>query len=160
MKKTLILACALALASCRAPATEMAATQVSAPLGVKLKVTGVYDGDTFTFDSSEMGPFASLSWKVRVAGIDTPEKKSDCRAEKMQAEKATLMARKLFRQSKDIVYISDIEHDKYGGRILARVTLADGRDYVEAMSKAGLARPYHGEKKRPWCDARGNLTPK
>ena len=47
--------------------------------------------------------------------------------------------------------LHEVTWDKYGGRILARVS-ADGVDVSALMLREGLAIPYKGEKKtNPWC---------
>jgi endonuclease YncB( thermonuclease family) len=48
------------------------------------------------------------------------------------------------------VTLSDVGRDKYGGRVVARVRDAGGRDVAAALAAAGLVRPYAG--RRPdWC---------
>jgi micrococcal nuclease len=54
------------------------------------------------------------------------------------------------KQLKLIEY-RDLEWDKYGGRILSNVYL-DGELYSKKIIDAGLARPYFGDKKEPWCN--------
>ena len=48
------------------------------------------------------------------------------------------------------VTFSDVERDKYGGRVVARVRDAGGADVSDALAAAGLVRHYAG--RRPvWC---------
>ena len=45
-----------------------------------------------------------------------------------------------------------VKHDKFGGRLLGNIYI-DGVSLADILIKAGLAREYHGEKKKSWCDA-------
>jgi endonuclease YncB( thermonuclease family) len=119
----------------------------------QVQVLAVVDGDTFSFDPKATGVLSTLSWKVRVLGIDTPERGSHarCAYEKQRAELAALMTRRLLTASGNVVTLSAAQHDKYGGRIDARVTLRDGSDLGQKLIDAGLARAYTGGKKIPWC---------
>ena len=49
------------------------------------------------------------------------------------------------------VRLRRIENDKYAGRVLADVVTDDGTDLREAMLASGLARPYDGGGRDPWC---------
>ena len=140
-------------------------------------MTDVYDGDTFTIDGEEWSPFPNLTWKVRIRGIDTPEKRSKCVSERKLAERAKRLAVYLLSESEKsrlhsalaelnddpnrtalrkrkpgyTVWLTAVEHDKYGGRFDAVVTLADGSSLGDKLISSGLARPYFGGKKVPWC---------
>ena len=49
------------------------------------------------------------------------------------------------------VALRDIEYDRYGGRVVARVETAAG-DVATPLINAGLAQPYNGRGSRPdWC---------
>ena len=50
-----------------------------------------------------------------------------------------------------VVDLQNIKDDKYLGRINANVILPDGRDVGQIMIDSGLARPYSGGKRQPWC---------
>ena len=138
--------------------------------GFPVRVTEVYDGDTFTFDGSGWSPFPNLTWKVRVRGIDTPEKRGKCAFEKALARKAHQTTISLLNRSERlrrsslpirerlsirgqgyIVWLSAVQHDKYGGRFDAVVTLSDGTSLGDHLIDAGLARPYFGGRKQGWC---------
>lgn len=132
--------------------------------GYPVKVTSVYDGDTFTIDGEEWSPFPNLVWKVRIRGIDTPEKRGKCGRERELAKRAhsltiSLLERNdkqrtaliLNRRKGYRVWLSAIQHDKYGGRFDAVVTLSDGSSLGDHLINAGVARPYFGGKKRTWC---------
>lgn len=117
-------------------------------------VLRVSDGDTFRIKSTWKG----LTLSIRVLGIDTPEHRpqAQCSEEAELADRATDYAQALLVQSGNRVRINVKGWDKYGGRVLAQVSLEiAGKkvDYAEEMIKAGFAREYSGEAKgRYWCD--------
>jgi endonuclease YncB( thermonuclease family) len=41
--------------------------------------------------------------------------------------------------------------EKYAGRVLAHAQTSDGVDISKYMIEKGLARPYFGKKRQPWC---------
>jgi len=113
------------------------------------KVIEVTDGDTLKVEAPFLPKELKLS--VRVNNIDTPEKgaKALCVKEGKLGEAATKLTRKLISESQDVAF-SKIKWDKYGGRVLANVSI-DGVDLAVSLIKAGVAREYHGEKKKSWC---------
>lgn len=50
----------------------------------------------------------------------------------------------------DNVSLIEVRRDKYGGRVVAGVRLADGEDLGARLVADGLARPYDGVR-RPAC---------
>jgi len=112
------------------------------------KVKRVVDGDTLEVEA----PFLPTELKlfVRVKNIDTPEKKGKCEKEKKLAIKASNFTTNLVKEAKNISF-SEIEWDKYGGRVLAIVKIS-GNNLAEQLILSGLAIEYHGEKKTGWCD--------
>lgn len=144
MIRTLIFALTLAIA---APASAASTTPV------KVRVLRVTDGDTFSIDLP-FAPFTELPpFKVRILGIDTPEHggRAKCKAEAVKAELATTELARLIQDSDGLVTLTNVSHDKYGGRLDATVTLANGADVSTAMINKGLARAYDGGKKSSWC---------
>ncbi len=49
----------------------------------------------------------------------------------------------------EVKVIESGKRDKYG-RTLATLT-ANGRDVGDVLIGEGLARPYHGERRKSWC---------
>ncbi|EPY01754.1 thermonuclease family protein, partial [Magnetospirillum fulvum] len=98
------------------------------------RVQWVIDGDTVQI--SHAG--APEGEPVRARHFDTPEKgpKAHCEAERVKARQATALARSLLPRGSR-VGLADFGRDRYG-RLLARVTLADGRDLAAQMIEAGL----------------------
>lgn len=138
-------------------AATFAALLVAAPAAAcpyQVRVTGVVDGDTFSFDTFNLGLFADLKFYVRVRGIDTPERgaHASCPAERAKAEEAALETRRLLNDSGNLVTLNNIGNDKYGGRVDADVILKDGTSLGDRLLAKGLAHPYDGEgKKISWC---------
>lgn len=115
---------------------------------VKARVLKVLDGDTFLAEA-ELWPGQSLRIHVRLRGIDAPERKARCPAERdMAAAARSALARHLG----DEVRISNIAGAKYYGRVLADVAAASGGDVSAQMLRDGLARPYAGGRRAGWCD--------
>jgi len=131
-------------------ATALSAGEM--PEHVPARVLYVKDGDTFRAVVT-IWPDLSLETDVRIAHIDTPEKKrgSQCEAERQAGKLASDYAKSLLRRQQT-VFLSKIRKGKYAGRIIAEVTLPDGRDYGSVMVKANHAIPYEGGRKRKvWC---------
>jgi micrococcal nuclease len=119
-------------------------------------VMRVIDGDTIIIGEpcSRFLPGSLL--RIRVRGIDTPESRKPparCDAEIAAGKAATAFARSLVRPGDEIT-VSNVGADKYMCRVVASVTLPDGRDLATELIAAGHARPY-GEsgslKKQSWC---------
>ncbi len=63
---------------------------------------------------------------VRVRGVDAPELRGECESEEAQAAAAVALARLV---EPGPVSLTNIEGDKYFGRVLADVQVAQGRRY-------------------------------
>lgn len=108
-----------------------------------------YDGDT-CYITAKTFPQSLQKMSIRILGIDTPEIRGDCEEEKALAAIGREYANELFRAADEIT-LENLDWDKYGGRVLADVYL-DGELYSQKLIDAGLARPYDGGTKKPWCD--------
>lgn len=116
---------------------------------VAAEVVQVIDGDTFVADA-EIWPGQTLRVNVRIRGIDAPEMKSRCRAERDAALAAqTALADLVANES---VSLTNIGSAKYYGRVLADVRTGTGDAVGSAMLRDGLVRPYGGGKRQGWCD--------
>lgn len=132
------LAFALATLPCQA--------QEAIPGPLQALVTGVYDGDTMTVRvRTWIGQ--TVEAHVRVVGVDTPEIRGGCREEIQLARQARASTAEWIGK---IVVLSEIRPDKYGNRVLARVT-ANGEDLAERLIRLGLGRPYGGGRRLGWC---------
>ncbi|MCA1908987.1 MAG: thermonuclease family protein [Magnetospirillum sp.] len=111
------------------------------------KILFVIDGDTYQIIHAG----APQGEKVRARHFDTPEKGdlAQCAAEREKAGQASAFARRLLPRGVPVV-LSELGRDRYG-RLLARVSLADGTDIAAQLIGAGLAKPYEGGRKQGWC---------
>ncbi len=130
--------------------TPLQSAEPPLPGPVPVEQARVIDGDTMEV--------VALIWldqrvttRVRLEGIDTPEKRSKCAAEREAAEAAVKLANDWLERHKPVV-LRDLSHDKYGRRVVGRVQSADGSsDLGESLLARGLARRYDGGAKQPWC---------
>ncbi|MBU6442411.1 MAG: thermonuclease family protein [Alphaproteobacteria bacterium] len=127
------------------PGYRVAAAAFDGP--VRAEVLKVIDGDTFEA-TAHIWLGEAIDVHVRIEGIDAPELHARCDDERTQAEAARdYLARRIGGGE---VELSNVRYDKYGGRVDATVEDARG-DVGRAMIAAGHARPYHGERRQPWC---------
>ncbi len=113
-----------------------------------------YDGDTITFDIPEVHSFFGKKAKIRLLGVDTPERKPK-NHDPCEKEWARTAQRLVEAQLKTATRIDLVEldgWDKYG-RILAKI-LYDGKDLSAILMQNHLAVPYQGKKKNSinWCE--------
>lgn len=145
MRKILLLLVTLSLSS------QGWAAQRCPTCTYDVKINHVYDGDTFYFNwpglPKELNPMA-----IRLRGVDTPEMKGKCEREKVLAKRAKEFTVSQLNLSAGYVRIGDIKWDKYGGRIDADVYVGPQRaSLAPLLIRQGLARPYEGGTKQPWC---------
>jgi endonuclease YncB( thermonuclease family) len=89
--------------------------------------------------------------RIRLENADSPELHGRCDAELEAARAARAFAQTALDGAREIkIEIGRRAHDRYG-RTLAHI-LVDGRDLGELLVGIGLARPYHGERRRGWCE--------
>ncbi len=122
------------------PPTASAQALVEGP--VVAEVVRVVDGDTLLV-LARPWPQQTIEVYVRLRGIDTPELRSRCALGREKAENARQVLEQLAASSPE-VQLTKIAADKYFGRIIADVALADGRNPAKEMMAAGLAGPYSG----------------
>lgn len=115
---------------------------------VTARVLDVLDGDTFLADA-EIWPGQTLRVNIRIRGIDAPEMKSRCQAER----DAALRAREALigLVSGGAVSLSNIGGAKYFGRVLADVSTESGEAVNDVLLASGLVRFYDGGKRAGWC---------
>jgi micrococcal nuclease len=111
-------------------------------------VLAVVDGDTIDVDI-DLGFDISLTKRVRLAGIDTPESRTSDKAEKVLGLEVKELLKKKLKEAKTIVIRTQMPDstEKYG-RILGWVFL-DGAELSvnEALIAGGYAWEYMGETK-------------
>ncbi|MEW5251657.1 thermonuclease family protein [Microbulbifer discodermiae] len=113
-----------------------------------VEVVSIYDGDSFTANVPGWPDIVGKRIGVRVKGVDTPELRGKCQAEKELARKAKQFAVTLLRDAQE-VRLEEIERDKYF-RLLAEVWV-DGKRLDQLLIGANLGYEYHGGKRRNWC---------
>lgn len=134
---------ALAVASFAAPS---AGSEFPGP--VRARVVEVLDGDTFRADAL-VWPGHTVRINIRIRGIDAPEMKARCPAEREGALRARLALADLIGE--DTVLVSNIAGAKYYGRVLADVTAANGEPVAESLLALAVVRPYDGGRRASFC---------
>lgn len=139
------LVCLALLACLTAP---LKAAQDMLPGPVVAEVQRVIDGDTLVVRAN-IWLGQQVETNVRIAGIDAPELNGRCAEESTLAQAARESLTALVGAG--TVTLGAIRHDKYGGRVIARVTNDQAADLGEALVAAGLARRYDGAARGGWC---------
>jgi endonuclease YncB( thermonuclease family) len=116
---------------------------------VEATVVRVVDGDTVDVEA-HIWPGQSLRIAVRIRGVDAPELRGQCEREKAAAKDARTALAALMATGG--VRLVDISGDKYFGRVVADLMMADGRRASAALIAGGLVRPYRGQRRGGWCD--------
>jgi micrococcal nuclease len=108
------------------------------------KIHNVYDGDTFRafFGKNEHHE------PIRIKGVDAPEIKGACHAEKQMAIQSRDFLRVTLRNAKKI-QIENPSRDKYQ-RVLGRV-IVDGVDLANMIVQNGHGRVWRGKREK-WCN--------
>jgi endonuclease YncB( thermonuclease family) len=115
---------------------------------VAADVIRVVDGDTLAL-RARIWIGLDLVVNARIRGIDTPEMNGKCDREKAAAVAARAQLEAIVGDGG--VQLRQIENDKYAGRVVADVVADDGTELGPAMIASGLARPYDGGSRAPWC---------
>ncbi len=84
---------------------------------------------------------------MRVNGVDTPEIRGKCQAEKDLAIRARDFVRGKVGER---VRIANMKHGKYAGRVVADV-LVDGERLSDMLITRGLGRSYEDGQRESWC---------
>lgn len=117
--------------------------------GYPADVVRVIDGDTFEA-RVRVWPGIEITTKVRLRGIDAPELRARCAAEKVRAQAARDALTALLERGP--VAISGVSLDKYGGRVIADASTGGTASVAEALLRGGHARRYGGGRRVGWCD--------
>jgi endonuclease YncB( thermonuclease family) len=113
------------------------------------EVLRVIDGDTFEA-RVHVWPGLDITTKIRLRGIDAPELKAHCPAERAMAEAARDALRDMLAEG--AVGVSAITPDKYGGRVVADAATRSVASVSMELQAQGLARSYGGGRRRGWCE--------
>lgn len=112
---------------------------------MRADVERVVDGDTVRMRVA-IWLDQEIRVAVRLADVDAPEVfRPQCAAEKTSGESAKAFVEG-FLQGRDVM-LHDIQRDKYGGRVAARIE-ADGEDLGAALIAAGLGAK---DFQHVWC---------
>jgi endonuclease YncB( thermonuclease family) len=111
-------------------------------------VLEVIDGDTF-LARVRIWPDLDVTTKVRLRGVDAPERHARCPREQALAEAARDRLAAILAEGE--VGVGRVGRDKYGGRVLASASTPSTADVSAALIAAGVARPYTGGRRAPWC---------
>lgn len=130
-----------ALAAGDAPPDEIAGP-------VSARVVKVRDGDTIEVEAF-VWPMQTVRVAVRLRGVDAPELRGKCPAEKAAAQAARERLAALVADGR--VELSDIAGDKYFGRVLATVSAPREPDISKRLLREGLVVAYGGERRKDWC---------
>ncbi len=151
--KRVLLYAALGLALALAPAfrpaqgnEERGRESLAGPIPARL--IKVIDGDTIMV-RARIWLGQEVETAVRLLDVDAPELHARCEGERKLAEAARDFVIAFLAEPS--LTLRDVARDKYGGRVLAHVSAADGRDLSAALLAARMARPYEGSGRMAWC---------
>jgi endonuclease YncB( thermonuclease family) len=113
-----------------------------------VNVLRTVDGDTFDARVA-LWPDLELNTRVRVRGIDAPERHASCESEFRKAEASARALRAMLAEGG--VTIFNIGPDKYGGRVVADVATVKTPSVSAALIAAGHVRAYLGGRRQGWC---------
>ena len=116
---------------------------------VPARVGHILDGDTFSAAVS-LDADTTVSVRVRLRNVDTPEMNGDCEYERARAIAARDRLSEIIPVG-SMVELSNVKDDKYLGRIDANVKNANGADVGEILIREKFGRKYNGGKRKPWC---------
>lgn len=116
------------------------------------KVLRAVDGDTVEVEAKWLPVELGTKIKIRVLGVDTPEKapRAKCQQEAAKALLASAFTRDFIKTGK-VVEVNIKDWDKYGGRILGDIVV-DGKSLKDQLILRGHARAYNGGAKSSWCN--------
>ena len=141
--RVLIVICFLFLP---APISAAQAKQVL-PGPFPFELVEVIDGDTFRA-RLDIWLGQSVTVKVRLKGVDTPEMNGKCAAEKKLGRQAKAFAENWLRKNQ--VQLVNVHYGTYAGRVLATAQIKNGDNLSAALLAENLAKPYRGRRAQ-WC---------
>ena len=124
----------------------------------KVKVLRVVDGDTVDIAMVTDDTNRIFKYRVRLYGIDTPEKKPlksnpDRDKEIEAAKKSSQALHQKMEENHHLVTILLSKPDKYG-RLLGTLYDEKGEDINQWMVHQGFATPYFGKTKKSFAETR------
>lgn len=119
------------------------------PGPVDVDVVRVIDGDSFVAEA-RIWPGQRITVGVRIRGVDAPEMRSRCVAEKAAAQRSRSVLKRLLAGGH--VRIANIGGGKFYGRVLADVVTGEGRAVAPTLIAEAAARAYDGGRREAYCD--------
>ena len=115
-------------------------------------VVRVVDGDTVAVDASADMPPELSDLKVRLRGVDTPEKgrRAKCESERKAGQAATAFTTTVLSNATTVA-VRNPAWGKWGGRVIADL-IVDGRSLTALLIAREHGRPYDGGKRQSWCN--------
>ncbi len=141
------IAAMLLLAGVTVPDTAPGLAEI-VPGPVPARVLRVIDGDTIVV-RARIWLGQDIETQVRLDGVDAPEMNGKCESERRLAVNARNFI--VAMTAGGVVVLHQIHYGKYAGRVVARVTSPDDRDFSKALIGAGLGRAYKGRRRASWC---------
>ena len=132
-------------ASHRLALNRLALNRLAGP--VPAEVIRVIDGDTLAV-RAHIWLGQEVETLVRLFGVDAPELKGKCPAERDAAQRARQALSD--KVAGGAVALRDIRFEKYAGRVMSRIE-ANGADVGRALIADGVVRSYWGRKREGWC---------
>ena len=131
----------------------LVAVGITAPAAIACdypaKLVRVTDGDTIEVEVA-VWPSLTVRASLRLAGLNAPESRGAVSAcEREAGLKAKAFSERFLRERQGPLTVNVAGPDKYG-RMLGRARMG-AEDLGSALLAAGLARPYAGGRRAPWC---------
>ena len=142
--RVLSVICVLSLS----PLISVAQAKQVLPGPFPFELVEVIDGDTFRA-RVDIWLGQSVTVRVRLKGVDTPEIEGKCAAEKKLARQAKAFAENWFKKNQ--AELVNVHYGTYAGRVLATAQIKNGESLSAAPLAENLAKPYRGRRAQ-WCD--------
>jgi endonuclease YncB( thermonuclease family) len=122
----------------------------ASPLRTGYSATVLYVNDGDTFEARvRIWPGTDVTTRIRLRTVDAPEMQYRCEDERVKAHAAREALAAMLRQGS--VTITNVQQDRYGGRVDADVATAGTPNVADALLARGLARSYDGGRRDGWC---------
>ena len=141
--RVLSVICVLSLS----PLISVAQAKQVLPGPFPFELVEVIDGDTFRA-RVDIWLGQSVTVRVRLKGVDTPEMEGKCAAEKKLARQAKAFAENWFKKNQ--AQLVNVHYGTYAGRVLATAQIKNGESLSAALLAENLAKPYRGRRAQ-WC---------